>query len=129
MDRFGQLRIYVSAKYLPLFQEMTKSQLFTQNSEFFLFCTFVGNKYNKRSEVEKRSELCQALTLSDYDRIAIETLYLQENDSISHMKDVIHLAEQYANGGLEYLLNGALSELTYTDASGHWHVKSDLSQD
>lgn len=129
MDKFGQLRIYVSSIYISIFKEVTKRQLFTQNSEFFMFCTLIGYEINERTPVEKRHELCQALTLSNYDRIALETLYLQENESITHMKDVIRLAETYANSGMQHLLNDSLKEYTYEDQDGNWHLKPDSTDE
>src|SRR5690554_2553256 len=115
MDNLGQLRVYVSKKYFPIFHEMTKSKLFSQNSEFFIFCTFVGQIHNIKKALEKKHELCRAVTLTEYDRVALEALYLKENGKLLTFKETIQLAEEYANGGIEYILGGFLSEFTIED--------------
>lgn len=129
MSNFGQLRIYVSKKYFPIFHELTQSNLFTQNSEFLIFSTFIGEKHQRRSPLEGKHELCRAVTLSSYDLAAIKALYLQENNTLANVKDAIQLAEQYANGGVEYLIEHVLTDFIYVDEEGNWHLKQERLDD
>lgn len=121
-----QLRIYVSKKYFPIFVEITRG-LFQQNSEFFMFCTFLGEKKGRKIPLEKRYELCQSNTLSEYDNIAVKSLYLKEFDTVGSHKDMIQLAEQYANGGVTYLIEHTLQDYVYEDKEGNWHLKPDVT--
>lgn len=110
MDNYGQLRIYVSKKYFPIFHEMTRSKLFTQNSEFFVLCAFIGEKINTRIPLKNRHELCRALTLSSYDNTALKALYLKQNKTLSNIKDIIEFAEEYANAGIMYLIEHVFTD-------------------
>ena len=78
---------------------------------------------------EQKYALSQAITLSDYDRVALESLYLQEHNSLSTIKDTIELAEQYANGGIEYILEHVLHDLTYIDDEGNWRFNQGMEND
>src|SRR5690625_1842422 len=117
MNENAQLRVYVSKKYFPIFHEITRQKLFAQNSEFFIFCTFLGKKNELIKPLEKRHELCRAATLGEYDRIAIKSLYLKENGELSSFKDMIRFAEEYANGGIEYLIETTMADMEIGRAS------------
>lgn len=121
-----QLRIYVSKKYFSLFVEITRG-LFQQNSEFFMLCTFLGEKKDRKIPLEKRYELCRVITLSEYDNIAIKSLYLKEFDTVGSYKDMIQLAEQYANGGVTYLIENTLKDYVYQDEDANWHLKQNIT--
>lgn len=129
MDNYGQLRIYVSKKYFPIFHEMTRSKLFTQNSEFFVLCAFIGEKNNTRIPLENRHELCRAVTLSTYDHTALKALYLKRNESLSNVKDIIELAEEYANAGIKYILENVFNDIILVDEEGKYVFKPGLGQE
>lgn len=114
---------------MPIYQELTQNNIFTQNSEFFIFCVFVGERYQKQGKLEQKYALSQAITLSDYDRVALESLYLQEHNSLATIKDTIELAEQYANGGIEYILDHVLHDLTYIDDGGNWRFNQGVENE
>lgn len=126
MDEIGQLRIYVSEKYFPIFHEISGNQIFKQNVEFFLYCTFVGEKNGRKTPLEKRQELCRAITLTDYDKTAIKALFLKGCDKLSTFKVMVRHAEEYAIGGFEYLLEHVLADITFQDDRGVWNLKSSV---
>ena len=88
-----------------------------------MFCTFVGQMYKRKQPLEKKHELCRAVTLTEYDKTALEALCLKENGQLLTFKDTVQLAEEYTNGGIEYLLEDFLRDFTYQDDDGTWHIK------
>lgn len=128
MHNIGQLRVFVSEEYFPIFHTISHNKLFKQNSEFFIFCTFVGEKNKRKAELTKRQELCRAVTLTSYDQTALRTLYLKEHETLSSFKDVVELAEQFANGGLEYLLENTLSDVVVRSPTGSWNIKPNMEE-
>lgn len=129
MHNIGQLRIFVSESYFPIFYTISHNKLFKQNSEFFIFCTFVGEKNKRKVELTKRQELCRAVTLTTYDQTAIRALYLKEHGALSSFKDVVELAEKYANGGLEYLIENTLSDVAVRSPIGTWGIKPSMEEE
>jgi|SRR5690625_1570548 len=123
MDNIGQLRVFVAEDFFPIFHEISRNKLFTQNSEFFIFCTFVGEKENHKVTLNKRHELCRAVTLTKYDQTAIKALYLKEYGRLSSFKDIVEHAEEWANGGIEYLLKNILVNVVTQAPTGSWSIK------
>lgn len=127
MDEIGQLRIYVAESHFPVYQELGKT-LFTQNSEFFILCTFVGSRLNQQKEVPKKQELCQALTLTDHDWISLRSLYFNKKASFGTYKQIIQESERFAFVGMEYLLTNELKELVVIDDAGKAHLNVNLEE-
>ena len=123
MEDLGQLRIYVSERYFPLLHELSGNNYFTQNSEFFLYCACVGEKYGRKEKLVKRHELCRAVTLTEYDKTIIKTIFYKQNDCLSNAKEMISLAEEFAEGGLSYLIEHVLNEYVEIYDDGTYHVK------
>ncbi|MBU5465811.1 hypothetical protein KQI49_03085 [Virgibacillus sp. MSJ-26] len=127
MNDNAQLRVYVSDKYFPIFHKMTRNGIFTQNSEFFIFCTFWGEKKGKKIPIEKRHELCRAVTFTEYDNTSVKALFLKEFGELSTQKEMIGLAEEYANGGIEDLIETTLKDMVHQDVDGSWHFNPDVN--
>lgn len=125
MNEWAMERIYVSEKYLSVFREMTQSKLFSQNSEFFMLCTFLGEKNGLRKPLTKRHELCLGTSLTEYDQSALKSLYLKEHGKLVSSKEILRLAEEYANGGIAYLLESRMIDIVYEDKEGQWHIHPD----
>ncbi|MDO6654514.1 hypothetical protein [Anaerobacillus sp. 1_MG-2023] len=107
MDEIGQLRIYVSDEFFPLYHHIGKS-LFQQNSKFFVYCAFVGKRLNAKSPVIKKQELCRAVTLTENDWNAVKGVYYADNGIMGSYKEMTNLMELYAQTGLSYLLQNVL---------------------
>lgn len=123
MDDIGQLRIYVSEKHFNVYHKISGNQVFKQNSEFFLLCAFAGEKNNLKSPLEKRQELCRAITLTDYDKSAIKALYLKNHGKLSTFKEMVRYTEELANAGFEWLLDDVLVGMTIQDGNEKWDLK------
>lgn len=129
MDEIGQLRIYVAEKYFPVYHEVSGGNLFNQNSEFFILCVFVGEMNGRKEPIDKKQELCRAITLSDYDKTAVKALYLKHHHYLATFKEMIEYAEEYANGGFEWLLEEKLSDLLIQDGNGKWTLKDECEDE
>ncbi|WP_043932432.1 hypothetical protein [Bacillus sp. EB01] len=127
MDEIGQLRIYVAEKHFPVYHELGKT-LFSQNSEFFILCTFVGRRLNEQEDIPKKQELCRALTLTDHDWISLRSLYFNKNGSLGTYKQLTQEAERYAFSGLEHLLNNELKDFVAKDEAGKVHLNGNLEE-
>ncbi|GAE91084.1 hypothetical protein JCM21714_20 [Gracilibacillus boraciitolerans JCM 21714] len=130
MVEAGQLRVYVSKKYFPIFQEISGNNLFSQNSQFFILSVFVGGeKHNLLIPLEKKNELCRAATLSEYDKTSLRALYLKKHMEMSTLKEIVEYAEKYANGGIKYLLENILQDMVLEDTEGNWQFKQKSSKE
>lgn len=127
MDEIGQLRIFVSEQHFPIYQELGKT-LFSQNSEFFILCAFVGNRLNEQMEFSKKQELCRAITLSDHDWISLKSLYFNKNGEMGTYKQITQGAELYAHAGLTSMLNTELEDYIMQDEAGGYHLKGNLDE-
>ncbi|GGH73285.1 hypothetical protein JOD43_000037 [Pullulanibacillus pueri] len=125
MDEIGQLRIYVSEHYFPIYHELGKT-LFTQNSEFFILCTFVGIHLQQSLDVSKKHELCRAITLTEHDWISLRALYYQTQGELGSYKQLTQEAEKYAHAGLTYLIDNDLQDYVLQDEEGNYHLKGHL---
>lgn len=123
MDEIGQLRIFVSEKFFPIYHEISKKQIFKQNSEFFVYCSFLGEKMNEKKLILKKHELCRAITLTENDKTALKSLYYKVNKSLDSIKEVISEMEKFAEGGLEFLINNDLKELVYESEDGVFYLQ------
>lgn len=125
MNDIGQLRIYVSDRYFPLYHELSGNYLFGQNSEFFIYCVCVGEKYGQKQSLTKRHELCRAITLTDYDKTVLKALYVKERKTMApDAKAAVSLAEEYAEGGLMHLIEEVLSDHVVVYDDGVYHLKT-----
>lgn len=127
MDEIGQLRIYVSEQHFPIYHTLGKT-LFTQNSEFFILCAFVGSRIPQRMDVPKKEELCRAITLTEHDWISLRSLYYRETGELGMYKQLTQLAEQYAYAGLSHLIKEELQDLVIQTEEGSYHLKENLEE-
>jgi hypothetical protein len=127
MDEIGQLRIYVAEKHFPVYHELGKT-LFTQNSEFFVLCAFVGSRMNQQEDVLKKQELCRALTLTEHDWVSLRSLYFNKNANLGTYKQITQEAERFAFAGLEYLLTNELEEFVVIDDVGKFTLNGNLEE-
>lgn len=122
MEEIGQLRIFVSEKFFPIYHEISRKKIFSQNSEFFVFCSFVGEKINADSSLGKKQELCRAVTLSSNDRIALKALYYKHRKTVNTMKEIINEAEKFAESGLGYLIENELKDFVFKNEDGFFYI-------
>lgn len=123
MEDLGQLRIFVSEDDFSLYQQINGNKFFNQNSEFFIFCALIGEKNSSRIPLENRAELCRAITMNETDKTVIKSIYYNQNQALSNAKEMIRFAEEYANGGLRYLVEGLLSEFVVRNSDNSYSLK------
>ncbi|MDR7240494.1 hypothetical protein [Neobacillus drentensis] len=127
MDEIGQLRIYVSEKHFPVYQELGRT-LFSQNSDFFIFCVFAGSRLNQAKEFSKKQELCRAVTLSEHDWISLKSVYFNNHGEVGTYKEMTQLAEKYAHAGITHMINNELKEYLIQDEAERYRLKGNLDE-
>jgi hypothetical protein len=124
MDEIGQLRIYVSEQHFPLYHRMGKT-LFKQNSQFFTFCAMIGKRENQKLSVPNKHELCRAVTLSEHEWTLVKSVYYQETGQLGAHKEMTQLMEQYAHGGLTWLLENEFQDFVSLTDGQYYFNKED----
>ncbi|OLS33855.1 hypothetical protein [Bacillus sp. MRMR6] len=127
MGEIGQLRIYVAEKHFPVYQELGKT-LFSQNSDFFIFCVFAGSRLNQANEISKKQELCRAVTLSEHDWISLKSIYFNNHGEVGTYKEITQLAEKYAHAGITHMIDNKLMEFLMQDEAERFHLKGNLNE-
>ncbi|WP_337018295.1 hypothetical protein [Oceanobacillus massiliensis] len=124
MEELGQLRVFVSECYSPFYQDINRNKIFNQNSEFFVFCALIGDKYDKSISVESRHEICRAISLTNTDKTIIKTIYFNKKQKLNSAKEMIRFVEEYANGGLDFLVREILAGLVIKSSDNSITVKT-----
>ncbi|KOY82168.1 hypothetical protein I6G82_00825 [Lysinibacillus macroides] len=133
MDELGQLRVYVSSEHFPLYHQIAKCRLFQQNSEFFILCAVIGEKYKIPVDVKNKKELCRAVTLSAYDRTIVKSLYYKGHKQLVDFKTMLQYAEKCAYAGFHYLMINEFTSYIYVikneEGQEEYHLKQEQEND
>jgi len=116
-------QIFVSKKTRQVFDEMKKRSEFKQmeNKDLFLLAVLFGYENSSKRKLAHSDKTQSGLTreryLSDEDNAILKAIAIDFTDDLSVIEDitkVYSIAEEYANGGIEYLKEFVFSPGTFT---------------
>lgn len=110
----GDIRVKTDVKYKTIYNDMKNFALGDMHELFFL-CACLGYKHNLRKPLGPHGDdRFYSHTISPEEFACYYAMVLEKNDmdlsSIEDDKVVISEIEEYANGGMEYLIRELLSD-------------------
>jgi len=114
MKMTGDLRVRTDKKYKDLYNDL-KGLAFTEFHEIFFLCVCLGFKQHQRKDLGKTGdERFFSRTITPQEYSTYYALVMSENNmdfaSIANDADVIRIMEEYANGGMDILINDFLND-------------------
>lgn len=114
MKMDGQIRVKTDARYARIYNDL-KNVVVGDFHELFFLCACLGYKYNRKILLGKtREDRFWSNTISPCEWACFYAMFLEENGmdfaSIQDDKLVINRMEEYANGGIEILLDEFLND-------------------
>lgn len=121
MKMDGQIRVKTEGRHKRLYNDLTIS-VFEDNHDLFFVCACLGYKQNKRKSISgARDDRFWSKTINPREWTCYYAMVLEQNDMdyrcIQDDSSVISIIEEYANAGIEILLDDFLSK--YTTKTGY----------
>ncbi|MTI57282.1 hypothetical protein [Geosporobacter ferrireducens] len=116
----NNIRVKVSKKYSNIYKELISEQvlhskIFDSHGDIFTLCCALGYKYNECKPLEKGEPLFFSHYFTKENEVAIRAIVVAATDK-NYMileeekeKELISIAEQYAEGGMQILIKNVLS--------------------
>lgn len=132
MKMDGNIRVKTDQRYRTLYSEL-KNFAFGDMHELFFLCVSLGYKNEIRRPLEKNGDdRFWSGTITPDEWACYYAIMIEMNNmdfhSILNDKEVIACMEEYANAGMEILLDEILSEYT-TNNSGEIKLDSSVSKE
>lgn len=117
--KFEKIRVKVEKKYHPIYKELTKkrnqhSSYFESHSKIFLLCALLAYREKEFKELDSSEALFWADSFDDYEVNVALSIVLNELEYdygiIDDDEAVIRKVEQYANRGIEILIEQVLDD-------------------
>lgn len=112
------IRIKVSKKFHPLYRELTqdsavREKIFPQHGDLFTLCMLVGYRTVRRNREFKGADLFWSHSLNKHQQTAVRAVAIAAHDGqyevLSEPNTMIQVAEEFADGGMEQLLESVLA--------------------
>lgn len=120
-----KIRVKVAPQFKGIYHAL-KNHAVGDFHELFFICACLGKKTARREPLRKREDCFWSSTIQPDEWYAYYAVYLSDHDmdcsSLGDDEDVISLAQEYANGGMAYLIKEFLCDYTKKDASGNYLV-------
>ena len=109
----GDIRVKTDSKYKDIYNEIKGSAMGDMHELFFL-CTCIGYKAQKRKKLTNKDDRFWSRTITPEEYACYYAMVLERNNmDLSTIQDdnkVISEVEEYANAGMEILLDECLSD-------------------
>ena len=119
------LRVKIDPKYKGIYTGL-RNQAVGESHELFFICVCLGHKANKPEPLEKREDCFWSGTIPPDEWYAYYAIHLSDNEMnfscLNDDGDVIDAMQQYANGGMEVLIDEILCDYTKRDHSGQYII-------
>ena len=132
--KITDVRVSVNKKYTKLYKALSQSSnirksIFERHAKIFTLCVALGFNYNQRNEFNsgELENLFWSKTFEKHDLTVIYSLAINNDsentyDIISDKEKMISIAEEYADGGMEILIENVLSEYIKEDENGFLYL-------
>lgn len=112
MNMDGQIRVFTDAKYKELYNNMKSRGVVEDFHELFFVCACIGYRKKKRVPLDKREERFWSRTITPKEWACYYAMLLELNGNnfnvITDDKQVIATIQEFANGGMEVLIQDFL---------------------
>lgn len=120
-----RLRVKVATQYKGIYNGL-KGHAVSDFHELFFICVCLGKKNGRREPLQKTVDTFWSSTILPDEWYTYYAIFLSDNDmdlaSLYSDEAVLALMQEYANGGMAYLIEAFLCDYTKTDASGGYLV-------
>jgi len=122
MYLFGEIRVRTDEKYKQLYNDL-KNFVFRDMHEIFFTCAAIGYRSGRRIPLGKRGDdRFWSSTITPYEFAMFYSIVAETEDmnyqGLLDTKAVVEVAEEYANAGMEVLLEEILGEYVIEGGNG-----------
>lgn len=121
----SDIRVKVSSVYKEIYTGL-KNYAVGDFHELFFLCVCLGYKNNKKIQEQKKEDCFWSRTITSDEWHVYYSLFLHSNhmdfSKLESDGDVISFMEDYANGGMEILIDEFLKDYVKKDSSGRFIV-------
>ncbi len=114
MKMNGQIRVATDAKYKEIYNNMKNKGVIEDFHDLFFVCAILGYKNNKLNPIKKNDDRFWSSTILPREWVVYYAMILEKNNYnyslIENEKEVLNIIEQYANAGIEILINNFLDD-------------------
>lgn len=120
MNMDGQIRVKTDVMYKELYNDLKDCQVIGDFHELFFACACLGYHHNKRKPIKRGDDRFWSKTILPREWACYYAMLIEQNNNdfsiIADDKKVIGVIEEYANAGIEFLIQDFLDD--YLHASG-----------
>ena len=121
----SDIRVKTALKYKPVYNSLTKFVV-GDSHELFFVCVCVGYKNDSRLPSKKKYDCFWSVTIKPEEWIVYYSICVRESDmdfsSLGNDQKVIELMQEYANGGMEFIIKEFLTDYLTKDSKGDYIV-------
>lgn len=122
MNMDGQIRVKTDARYKELYNNMKNSLVVGDFHELFFVCACIGYSKGLRKPIAKGDDRFWSRTITPTEWACYYAMLLEQNDYdfsvIMDDKEVLMVIEEYANAGMEVIIDGFLSSYLLPSSKG-----------
>lgn len=127
MTMSEKIRVKIDPSYKKIYDGL-KGYALGDFHEIFFLCTCLGYKNKLKKKLNKKEDCFWSSTITPDEWYGIYSLYLNEFEmKFSELADdqlVIDMMQEYANGGMEYLISEFLEDFLKKDQSGKYFFET-----
>lgn len=121
MKMDGEIRVKVSSRFNNVYNDMS-GLVINEFHELFYLCVCIGYKVKQKLKLVSPEDKFWSRTFNPDEYSTFYAIMLKDNEldfsSIHNDKDVIKNMEEYANGGMDYLLKNIIPEYVIDNNGG-----------
>lgn len=120
-----KIRVKIEPKYKGIYNGL-KGYAIGDFHELFYLCTCIGYKNDEPISLVKKEDCFWSSTIVPDEWYVYYSLYLNRNgmdfSSLSNDEELMNELQEYANGGMKYLIDVFLSDYIKTDKDGSFFI-------
>lgn len=117
------IRVKIDRKYKGIYDSL-KNHTVGDFHELFFLCVCLGHKTQTQVKLSKREDCFWSKTIIPSEWFTYYALFINDNNNnITSLGDdfaIIESMQEYANGGMQYLIDELLTDYFATDSSGNY---------
>lgn len=114
MKMDGKIRVATDAKYKELYNNIKNNGVVEDFHELFFLCVCLGYRKGKPSPIKRRDDRFWSSTITPREWACYYAMILEQNafdyQTVSNDKDVLAIIEDYANAGMNILIDDFLHD-------------------
>ena len=120
-----RIRVKVDSRFKAIYNAL-KGHAVGDFHELFFICVCLGHKNSKRQKIKKREDCFWSSTILPEEWYSYYAIYIHDNaidlSCLGDDEKIISYMQEYANGGMEYLIEEFLCDYTKIDSTGNYIV-------